>query len=109
MSQKYFIHATPTLFHAGTEHPAMLSCFLLGIEESVVGIYKCLSDCAQISKFAGGIGVHVSNIRASDSLIRTTGTPSSSDNLSLSITIPISLDISIMLSARTTFILRSII
>ena len=43
MSQNYFIHATPTLYHAGTAHPAMLSCFLLGIEDSVVGIYKCLS------------------------------------------------------------------
>ena len=54
MSQKYFIHAT-NLIHAGTAHPAMLSCFLLGIEDSVVGIYQCLSDCAQISKFAGGL------------------------------------------------------
>ena len=72
MSQKYFIHATPTLFHAGTAHPAMLSCFLLGIEDSVVGIYKCLSDCAQISKFAGGIGIHISNIRAKGSVIHST-------------------------------------
>ena len=72
MSQKYFIHATPTLFHAGTSHPALLSCFLMGIEDSVVGIYKCLSDCAQISKFAGGIGVHVSNIRAKGSVIHST-------------------------------------
>ena len=72
MSQKYFIHATPTLFHAGTAHPAMLSCFLLGIEDSVVGIYKCLSDCAQISKFAGGIGIHISNIRSKGSVIHST-------------------------------------
>ena len=72
MSQKYFIHATPTLFHAGTSHPALLSCFLMGIEDSVVGIYKCLSDCAQISKFAGGIGVHISNIRAKGSTIHST-------------------------------------
>ena len=72
MSQKYFIHATPTLFHAGISHPALLSCFLMGIEDSVVGIYKCLSDCAQISKFAGGIGVHISNIRAKGSVIHST-------------------------------------
>ena len=45
----------------------------MGIEDSVVGIYKCLSDCAQISKFAGGIGVHVSNIRAKGSVILTNG------------------------------------
>ena len=55
ISHKYFIHATPTLFHAGTCNPAMLSCFLLGMHDSVEGIYKCLGDCAQISKYAGGI------------------------------------------------------
>ena len=57
MSQKYFIHATPTLFHAGTERPQLLSCFLLGMDDSVQGIYKTLSDCAMISKWAGGIAM----------------------------------------------------
>lgn len=72
MSSKFFTHATPTLFHAGTERPQLLSCFLLGIQDSVDGIYKTISDCAMISKWAGGIGIHVSNIRAKNSLIRGT-------------------------------------
>ena len=72
MSQKYFIHATPTLFHAGSPRPGLLSCFLLGIGDSVEGIYKCLGDCAQISKYAGGIGIHITNIRAANSIIRST-------------------------------------
>lgn len=72
MSGKYFTHATPTLFHAGTEFPQLLSCFLLGVQDSVDGIYKTISDCAMISKWAGGIGIHVSNIRAKGSLIRGT-------------------------------------
>jgi ribonucleoside-diphosphate reductase alpha subunit len=72
MSNKYFIHATPTLFHSGTKCPQLLSCFLLGIEDSVDGIYKCMSDCAKISKWAGGIGLHVSNIRTKNSIIRST-------------------------------------
>ena len=72
MSNKYFIHATPTLFHSGSPRPALLSCFLLGIEDSVEGIFKCLADCAQISKYAGGIGLHISNIRAKNSIIRST-------------------------------------
>ena len=72
MSQKYFTHATPTLFHAGTPKPQLLSCFLLGTEDSVSGMYKNISDCAQISKWAGGIGVHISNIRSKNSLIRST-------------------------------------
>lgn len=57
MSQLYCTHATPTLFHSGTKRPQLLSCFLLGIEDSVTGIYKALSDCAEISKWGGGIGV----------------------------------------------------
>ena len=72
MSQKYFTHATPTLFHAGTPKPQLLSCFLLGTEDSVSGMYKNIGDCAQISKWAGGIGVHISNIRSKNSLIRST-------------------------------------
>ena len=73
LSQKFFTHATPTLFNAGTPRPGMLSCFLLGTEDSVDGIYKTISDCAKISKWAGGIGIHVSNIRCKDSYIRGTG------------------------------------
>ena len=69
ISHKYFIHATPTLFHAGTCNPAMLSCFLLGMHDSVEGIYKCLGDCAQISKYAGGIGIWLTDIRANNSQI----------------------------------------
>jgi len=72
LSNKYFIHASPTLFNAGTTHPQLLSCFLLGIGDSVEGIYKCLADCAQISKWAGGIGIHTSNIRGNGSLIKGT-------------------------------------
>lgn len=72
LSQKYFIHASPTLFNSGTTHPQLLSCFLLGIGDSVHGIYKCLADCAQISKWAGGIGIHTSNIRGNGSLIKGT-------------------------------------
>lgn len=72
MSQKKFIHATPTLFHSGTNHSQMLSCFLLGIDDSVSSIYKTLGDCAQISKWAGGIGLWCHNIRSSNSIIRST-------------------------------------
>lgn len=73
LSQKYAIHATPTLFNSGTVRPGMLSCFLLGTEDSVDGIYKTITDCARISKWSGGIGIHVSNIRCKDSYIRGTG------------------------------------
>ena len=72
MSCKYFTHATPTLFHASSKSPQLLSCFLCGMDDSIEGIYKCLSDCAQISKWAGGIGIHISNIRGNNSLIRGT-------------------------------------
>jgi ribonucleotide reductase alpha subunit len=71
-SQLYFTHATPTLFNSGTERPQMSSCFLMGIEDSMQGIYKCISDCALISKNAGGIGVHISNIRSNGAYIRGT-------------------------------------
>ena len=77
MSQKYFIHATPTLFHSGTPRPQLLSCFLLGTEDSISGMYKNISDCAMISKWAGGIGVHISNIRSKNSRIRSTNGKSS--------------------------------
>ena len=72
LSTKYFTHATPTLFNAGTKYPQMSSCYLIGTEDSVDGIYKTISDVASISKWAGGVGVHVSNIRASGSLISKT-------------------------------------
>jgi ribonucleotide reductase alpha subunit len=73
MSQKYFIHATPTLFNAGTPRPQLSSCYLLGMEDdSIEGIFNTLKECAQISKWAGGIGLHVHNIRANGSYIRGT-------------------------------------
>tara|TARA_B110000967_G_C18889821_1_gene566532 strand:- start:781 stop:3252 length:2472 start_codon:yes stop_codon:yes gene_type:complete len=73
MSQKYFTHATPTLFNAGTNHPQLSSCYLLSMEnDSIDGIYNTLRDCALISKWAGGIGLHIHNVRASGSHIRGT-------------------------------------
>jgi ribonucleoside-diphosphate reductase alpha chain len=73
LSSKYYTHATPTLFNAGTKYQQMSSCFLLGTEDSVEGLYKTASDMAMISKWAGGIGVHISNIRAKNSYINKTG------------------------------------
>ena len=70
MSQKYFTHATPTLYHSGTPHAYFASCFLLGMEDSVKGIYKTISDCAEISAGAGGIGLSLSKIRSKNSYIR---------------------------------------
>jgi len=73
MSQKYFTHATPTLFNAGTLRPQLSSCYLIAMEEdSLTGIFNTLSDCADISKWAGGIGLHIHNIRAKGSLIAGT-------------------------------------
>ena len=72
ISLKYFTHATPTLFNAGLKYPQMSSCYLIGTEDSVEGIYKTISDVAMISKWAGGVGVHISNIRASGSIIGKT-------------------------------------
>jgi len=73
MSQKYFTHATPTLFNAGTQKPQLSSCYLLAMEEdSLEGIFNTLQYCAKISKYAGGIGLHIHNIRANHSLIRGT-------------------------------------
>jgi len=80
MSQKYFTHATPTLFNSGTPHPQLSSCFLLAMEnDSIDGIYSTLRDCALISKWAGGIGLHVHNVRAKGSHIR--GTNGSSNGI----------------------------
>ncbi len=72
MSQGYFTHATPTLFNAGTCREQLSSCFLLGTDDSIEGIFKTISDIGKISKWAGGIGVHVSNIRARGTLIKST-------------------------------------
>ncbi len=73
LSTRYFTHATPTLFNAGTPNPQMSSCFLLAMkEDSIDGIYDTLKHCAVISKYAGGIGLSISNIRASQSYIRGT-------------------------------------
>jgi ribonucleotide reductase alpha subunit len=73
LSQGYFIHATPTLFNSGTNHPQLSSCFLVQMEsDSIQGIYNTLGECAQISKWAGGIGLSVHNIRARDSHIKGT-------------------------------------
>ena len=80
MSNKYFTHATPTLFNAGTPHPQLSSCYLIAMEnDSIDGIYNTLKDCALISKWAGGIGLHIHNIRASGSHIR--GTNGSSNGI----------------------------
>ncbi len=73
LSLKYYTHATPTLFNAGTKYQQLSSCFLLGTEDSVEGLYKTATDMALISKWAGGIGVHVTNVRAKDSYINKTG------------------------------------
>ncbi|GAX13727.1 ribonucleoside-diphosphate reductase subunit M1 [Fistulifera solaris] len=73
LSNRYFTHATPTLFNAGTNMPQMSSCFLLTMkQDSIEGIYDTLKNCAIISKYAGGIGLAIHNIRASKSYIRGT-------------------------------------
>lgn len=73
MSKKYFIHATPTLFNAGTLRPQLSSCFLIHMEDdSIEGIFNSLKDCALISKNAGGIGMHIHNIRSRNSYIKGT-------------------------------------
>ena len=73
MSQKYFTHATPTLFNAGTNNPQMSSCFLVAMkDDSIEGIYETLKECAHISKWSGGIGIHCSNIRANGTRIKGT-------------------------------------
>ena len=73
MSQKYFTHATPTLFNAGTPRPQLSSCYLLAMEDdSIDGIYNTLKDCALISKYSGGIGLHIHNVRAKGSHIKGT-------------------------------------
>lgn len=74
MSEKWFIHATPTLFNAGTPKPQMSSCFLLSMtEDSIAGIFDTLKRCALISQSAGGIGLSIHNVRATGSYIKGTG------------------------------------
>ncbi len=73
MSKKYFTHATPTLFNAGTPKPQMSSCFLLTMkDDSIDGIYDTLKQCAKISQSAGGIGLSIHSVRATGSYIRGT-------------------------------------
>jgi len=80
LSLKYFTHATPTLFNAGTPRPQLSSCYLIAMEEdSLDGIYNTLKDCAMISKWAGGIGLHIHNVRAKHTHIQ--GTNGSSNGI----------------------------
>ena len=73
LSTKFFTHATPTLFNAGTKRPQLSSCYLLAMQDdSIEGIYDTLKDCALISKWAGGIGIHIHNIRSRGSIINGT-------------------------------------
>ena len=72
LSEHYYTHATPTLFNGGTPRQSLSSCFLLEIGDNLEGIYKTLSDTAKISKWSGGIGVHCSQVRAKNSLIKST-------------------------------------
>jgi ribonucleoside-diphosphate reductase subunit M1 len=65
MSERYFTHASPTLFNAGTPHAQLSSCFLVCMkDDSIEGIYETLKNCAMISKGAGGIGLNIHCIRA---------------------------------------------
>ena len=79
MSMGKFIHASPTLFNSGTKFNQLSSCFLLGTDDDMESIYKTILNCAKISKTAGGIGVHISNIRSKGSLIK--GTNGKSDGI----------------------------
>jgi ribonucleoside-diphosphate reductase alpha chain len=79
ISQHYFTFASPTMFNAGSRLQNLSSCFLIGTHDSIGGIYKTISDCAQISKVGGGIGVHINNIRSKGSVIR--GTNGHSDGI----------------------------
>ena len=73
LSERWFTHATPTLYNAGTPRPQLSSCFLLSMKsDSIDGIYDTLKQCAQISKYAGGIGLSVHNVRANGSYINGT-------------------------------------
>lgn len=73
MSERWFTHATPTLFNAGSPTPQMSSCFLLQLQDSIDGIFDTLKACAKISQSGGGIGLSIHNVRATGSYIRGTG------------------------------------
>lgn len=74
MSSKQFTHASPTMFNAGTPRSQMSSCFLLPVEDdSIIGIYNTVKKAAVISKYSGGVGISISNIRATGSTIKGTG------------------------------------
>lgn len=80
MSERYFTHASPTMFNAGTPHPQMSSCFLVCMkDDSIEGIYDTLKQCAMISKTAGGIGLNIHNIRATG-FVSSYETPKPFDN-----------------------------
>jgi ribonucleoside-diphosphate reductase subunit M1 len=72
MSMGYYIHATPTLFNSGNKNMQLSSCFLLGTNDDLTDITTTWNSCAQISKWSGGIGLHVSNIRGKNSVIKST-------------------------------------
>lgn len=72
ISELYMTHATPTLFNSGTRHPQLSSCFLLDCADSIEDIFKTITNTAQISKWSGGIGIHISDIRGKNSIIRST-------------------------------------
>ena len=79
ISQHYFTFASPTMFNAGSRLQNLSSCFLVGTDDSIGGIFKTISDCAQISKVGGGIGLHINNIRSKGTVIR--GTNGHSDGI----------------------------
>ena len=79
LSLKYFTHATPTLFNSGTSRQQLSSCYLLGMGDNIEGIFKTIANVGYISKWAGGIGLHLTSIRAKGSLIR--GTNGKSDGI----------------------------
>lgn len=79
LSNKKFTHATPTMINAGMNMPQMSSCFLTQVDDSIQGIYENIGKCAQISKHAGGIGIHVQDIRSKGSVIK--GTNGTSDGI----------------------------
>jgi ribonucleoside-diphosphate reductase subunit M1 len=78
MSQRFFTHASPTLFNAGTPRPQLASCFLVSMrEDSIEGIYDTLKTCAMISKTAGGIGLNIHCIRATGYAVSSSLIPDS--------------------------------
>lgn len=76
MSQMYFVPSTPTLFHAGTNHPQLSSCYLNTVEDDLGHIFKVIGDNAQMSKWSGGIGTDFTNLRGIGALIKGTGVES---------------------------------